>query len=103
MNVEQLCYDKILLFVCLLAAPCLTSACLCFLQSTAPAPFAQYQLAAGGGAVLKDLTWNPAYPTLLAACVSDGAVALLEVTDTVMVKSSASLPATCCKCHLERK
>ena len=74
-----------------------------FVQALSPAPFAQYQLSAGQGSVLKDLTWNPAYPTLLAACLSDGTVALLEVGNTVTVKSSASLPATCCKCPIGMK
>ncbi|XP_076436573.1 uncharacterized protein LOC143276071 [Babylonia areolata] len=64
-------------------------------QAAAPAPFAQFLLSSVGGASLLDLAWNPAFPTLLAVCVTDGNVTLLEVTNAVAPKASISLPASC--------
>ncbi|XP_017263326.1 nuclear pore complex protein Nup214 isoform X2 [Kryptolebias marmoratus] len=54
-------------------------------------PFASLQPAVGPGTSTQDLKWNPAHPSMLAACLSDGSMMILDVTDTVKVQ--AQLPA----------
>ncbi|MBN3303596.1 NU214 protein, partial [Amia calva] len=53
-------------------------------------PFADYRPPTGEGTAVQDLKWNPAVPSLLAVCLSDGSMCSLEVTDGV--KLLAQLP-----------
>uniref|UniRef100_A0A8C8EW55 Nuclear pore complex protein Nup214 n=1 Tax=Oncorhynchus tshawytscha TaxID=74940 RepID=A0A8C8EW55_ONCTS len=55
-------------------------------------PFATLQLRAGLGIIVQDLKWNPVQVSMLATCLSDGSMMVLEVTDSITVQ--AQLPAT---------
>ncbi|XP_060932142.1 nuclear pore complex protein Nup214 [Limanda limanda] len=55
-------------------------------------PFASLQAAVPSGTVVQDLKWNPAQASTLAACLSDGSMLILDVTDSVKVH--AELPAS---------
>lgn len=65
-------------------------------------PFVSLQPVVASDALVQDLKWNPAQPSMLAACLSDGSMMILEVTDSVKIQ--AQLPAnsgvTCRKSNL---
>uniref|UniRef100_A0A7N8WZZ2 Nuclear pore complex protein Nup214 n=1 Tax=Mastacembelus armatus TaxID=205130 RepID=A0A7N8WZZ2_9TELE len=48
--------------------------------------------AVSSGTIVQDLKWNPAQSSTLAACMSDGSMIILEITDSVKVQ--AGLPAS---------
>ncbi|XP_063292584.1 nuclear pore complex protein Nup214 isoform X1 [Pelobates fuscus] len=55
-------------------------------------PFAYYELTKDGNNRVIDLKWNPATPNLVAMCLNDGSITVLQVTDAV--SAYATLPAT---------
>ncbi|KAM7368911.1 hypothetical protein PAMP_013215 [Pampus punctatissimus] len=55
-------------------------------------PFALLQPAVPPGTLVQDLKWSPAQASMLAACLSDGSMMILDVTDSV--KMLSKLPAS---------
>ncbi|XP_034402355.1 nuclear pore complex protein Nup214 isoform X3 [Cyclopterus lumpus] len=55
-------------------------------------PFASLLPAVPPGTVVQDLKWNPGHASVLAVCLSDGRMMILDVTDSVKVY--AELPAS---------
>ena len=69
------------------------------LQGRQKLPFASLQPAVTPGTLVQDLKWNPALGSMVAVCLSDGSMMVLDVTDRVTMQ--AQLPAangiTCSK------
>uniref|UniRef100_A0A8C7XN35 Nuclear pore complex protein Nup214 n=1 Tax=Oryzias sinensis TaxID=183150 RepID=A0A8C7XN35_9TELE len=61
-------------------------------KSTQKLPFATFRPDVPPGTLVQDLKWNPANVSMLAACLSDGSMMILDVTD--LVKMQAKLPST---------
>uniref|UniRef100_A0A3B4FQR8 Nucleoporin 214 n=1 Tax=Pundamilia nyererei TaxID=303518 RepID=A0A3B4FQR8_9CICH len=55
-------------------------------------PFASHQPAVAPDVLVQDLKWNPAQVSVLAVCLSDGTIMILDVTDSVNVQ--ARLPSS---------
>ncbi|KAM9338361.1 nuclear pore complex protein Nup214 [Symphorus nematophorus] len=65
-----------------------------FMNKTRPqkSPFASLLPAVPPGTLVQDLKWNPAQASMLAACMSDGSMQILDVADSVRVL--AELPSS---------
>lgn len=63
-----------------------------FFQASQKLPFASLHPDILSGTLVQDMKWNPAQASTLAACLSDGSMLVMDVTDDVKVL--AELPAS---------
>nr|XP_058928504.1 nuclear pore complex protein Nup214 isoform X3 [Kogia breviceps] len=55
-------------------------------------PFAYHKLLKDAGGMVIDMKWNPTVSSMVAVCLADGSIAVLQITETVKV--CATLPST---------
>ncbi|XP_039085435.1 nuclear pore complex protein Nup214 isoform X3 [Hyaena hyaena] len=55
-------------------------------------PFAYHKLLKDAGGMVIDMKWNPTVASMMAICLADGSIAVLQITETVKV--CATLPST---------
>ncbi|XP_008055642.1 nuclear pore complex protein Nup214 [Carlito syrichta] len=55
-------------------------------------PFAYHKLWKDAGGMVIDMKWNPTVPSMVAVCLANGIISVLQVTETVKV--CATLPST---------
>ncbi|XP_030150358.1 nuclear pore complex protein Nup214 isoform X4 [Lynx canadensis] len=55
-------------------------------------PFAYHKLLKDAGGMVIDMKWNPTVASMMAVCLADGSIAVLQITETVKV--CATLPST---------
>ncbi|XP_045877969.1 nuclear pore complex protein Nup214 isoform X2 [Meles meles] len=55
-------------------------------------PFVYHKLLKDAGGMVIDMKWNPTVPSMMAVCLADGSIAVLQITETVKV--CATLPST---------
>ncbi|XP_040819772.1 nuclear pore complex protein Nup214 isoform X1 [Ochotona curzoniae] len=55
-------------------------------------PFTYHKLQKDAGGMVMDMKWNPTVPSMVAVCLADGSIAVLQVTEAVKV--CAALPPT---------
>ena len=54
------------------------------------------RLNGSAGSTLLDLAWNPAIPSLLVTCLSDGRLDMFDITDKLGIK--ANIPGANARC-----